>query len=204
MHALHLALQWPLAPLPINPRHLPACWVQVAWLTPVEIFHPHVGNALARFIAGQHDERQQRQRQQGTRAGSAPHSAVAGAAGAAGTVSGRDGAVGAVWDRLRIVEIGGGTGTLARGILVSGEHSTARAELARGCGAHTHPHGRFWQRLLCAMHQPAVHSLAAVAVCHAPASRAQDGHTLQTPPSAPSSVPHSQTTSACNQTCRIT
>lgn len=60
----------------------------VSWLTPVEIFSPHLGAAVARYIAAQHD--------------------AAGALGAMRPGGRRP---------LPIFEIGGGTGTLARDVL---------------------------------------------------------------------------------------
>lgn len=59
--------------------------MQVSWLTPVEIFQPHYGNAIANYITQHHGQQAQQ-------------AAV-----------------------LRMYEIGGGTGTLARNILVRGD-----------------------------------------------------------------------------------
>ena len=67
--------------------------LQVSWLTPVEIFQPHYGAAIAHYLAAQH-RAQQAQRAQ------------------------RQGQAGAPPQPLRVYEIGGGTGTLARNILV--------------------------------------------------------------------------------------
>lgn len=87
---------------PTEPHLEPLCWrqalykeLQASWLTPVEIFQPHYGRAIAACILG-------RWRQ------------LAASAAAAGRPA----------PPLRIYEIGGGTGTLARNVLV---RSAARA-----------------------------------------------------------------------------
>jgi hypothetical protein len=64
-----------------------ARFMQVSWLTPVEIFQPHYGSAIARYIL-QHHAQQAQQAQQRPE------------------------------QPLRLYEVGGGTGTLARDILV--------------------------------------------------------------------------------------
>jgi hypothetical protein len=79
---------------------------QVDWLTPVEIFRPWYGAALAHYML--------ELRQHGGLSAAAAPSAAAQAA-AAGVL---DAAGCAAADPLAIIEIGGGTGTLAASILV--------------------------------------------------------------------------------------